>query len=85
MLKFYIFLSVFYLANCSTVTLQQDLNYQGNIAFEQGNFQLSKTRFQQALDAARADQDRQYEAIAMFGLARSSGYLCEYEESEQWF
>jgi tetratricopeptide (TPR) repeat protein len=67
------------------VSQQQQLNYEGNIALKTQNYQLALDRYQASLTEAQKAGDGQYSAIAMYGLARTNGYLCNFKAAEEWF
>ncbi len=71
-------------SGCASVPKQVQINHEGNIALENKNYTLAKDKYQTALQLARKKGDRQYEAIAMYGMGRSHGYLCEYDEAKKW-
>ncbi len=75
----------FLIIGCAGVSPQQQLNYEANNAYEQNAFDAAKEKYKTALKEARAKNDVQYEAMAMYGLGRSYGHLCEYKEAEKWF
>jgi len=83
--KYIVIIALFILSGCASVSLQLNLNYEGNIALEKGRYEDAKQKFQASLNQSLSVNDAEYAAIAMYGLGRSSGYLCQFEESESWF
>ncbi len=73
------------LSSCTTVSYQQKINYEANNALNKEQYEVAKQKYEASLKAAQSNNDIQYEAIAMYGLGRSYGYLCEYDEAEKWF
>jgi tetratricopeptide (TPR) repeat protein len=63
----------------------ENANASGNRALDRGKLDVALKKYQKALQRAKADGDRQYEAIAMYGLARANARLCMLEEAEKWF
>jgi tetratricopeptide (TPR) repeat protein len=72
-------------ASCAMVPPAQQLNFQGNQALIAGRYQIAREQYSKALVEAQKSDDQQYIAIAMYGLARSNGYSCHYQEAEEWF
>ena len=70
---------------CATVPPHQQINFEGNIALESQNYQLAREKYKGALAEAEKSKDLQYSVIAMYGLARANGYLCNFKEAEEWF
>lgn len=60
-------------------------NAEGNKAFAARQYDEALRKFQQALKLAIDADDKQYEAIATFGMARSYGQLCEVDQAERAF
>jgi hypothetical protein len=60
-------------------------NDEGNKAYNAKDFPLAAEQFALALKLSTDEKDQQYQAIAMYGLARSSGQLCRVAEAEDWF
>jgi tetratricopeptide (TPR) repeat protein len=63
----------------------QDVNWEGNEAYFSKNYKKALKLFNEALELSIKQDDKQYQAIAMYGLARTSAHLCKLEESEEWF
>ena len=72
-------LVVILLASCDSTPEQVRVNADANIALLNQNYILAKERYKTALELAQKYGDRKIEAIAMYGLGRSHGYLCEYD------
>lgn len=70
--------------SCSTVSPQQQLNFEGNNAFTSRQYELAFSRYEKALAAAYKKNDQQYIAITMYGLGRTSIKLCRLTEGETW-
>jgi len=70
---------------CGTVPPARQFNSDGNRALEAGQYQAAREKYKKGLEEAEKSHDQQYTAIAMYGLARSNGYLCNFKEAEQWF
>ncbi len=60
-------------------------NAEGNQAYFAGKFMLAIDKFDQALRSATETDDKQYQAISMYGLARANAQLCKLIEAERWF
>jgi tetratricopeptide (TPR) repeat protein len=60
-------------------------NAEGNRAFAAHRYDEALRMFQQALKLAIDVGDKQYEAIATFGVARSYGQLCAVDQAERAF
>lgn len=75
------------LASCATSSGNPaaTLNNEGNSAYFRGNADEALVKYEAARKAAKDANDRQYEAIAMYGLARANMELCKPQEAEQWF
>ncbi|MDH5631008.1 MAG: tetratricopeptide repeat protein [Gammaproteobacteria bacterium] len=84
MRKLITIIALFILSSCSSVPRQQNLNYEGNIALDRGNYSVAIQKFHRALNESVSASDDQYHAIAMYGLGRAYGYLCQFKESEKW-
>ena len=74
----------------STVILGQSslavkLNAEANRAYYQGRAEEALGKFEAARKAASDARDRQYETIAMYGLARANIKLCNPREADRWF
>lgn len=70
--------------SCSTVSQQQQLNFEGNNAYLSARYQEALHRYEKTLDAANKNKDQQYIAIAMYGLGRTNIKLCRLGEAEAW-
>lgn len=80
-----IFVLILIVSGCATVPREQQLNFQGNVAVERGNYQAAIENFEQAYEAANESGNTQYAAIAAYGLGRSYGYSCSFDRSVEWF
>jgi tetratricopeptide (TPR) repeat protein len=60
-------------------------NADGNAAFAARQYETAIRKYQQALNLAVEAGDKQYEAIATFGMARTYGQLCEVDQAERAF
>jgi tetratricopeptide (TPR) repeat protein len=63
----------------------QSLNAQGNQAYFAGKYDEALNKFQAAEQAATSSGDRQYQAIATYGMARSNVQLCEIDAADRLF
>lgn len=75
---------VLFLTSC-VLSPATKLNRQANATLETGNYKLAREQYQRALSEAQRTSYQQEIAITMYGLARANGYLCNFQESEQWF
>ena len=83
--RFVLIFVIVAMSGCVTIPLAQQLNCKGNKALDARNYQLAIDRYQASLIEAQKAEDRQYIAIAMYGLARANGYLCNFKKAEDWF
>ena len=72
-------------ASCANIPPEQQLNFEGNRALDAGRYQAARERYHRALQESQKSGNEQYTAIAMYGLAKSNGYLCNFREAEEWF
>jgi len=75
----------FFLTGCVSISPQQRLVLKANWALTQTDYPQAMKIYEAALTEAKANNDKQYQAIAMYGLGRANGYLCNYEKAEEWF
>lgn len=80
---FFLFIT-FFIIGCANISPQQQLNHEANTAFKQNKYNIAKEKYKTALNEAKLKNDLQYEAISMYGLGRSYGYLCKYKKAEKW-
>lgn len=80
-----IIFAAFILTGCAGVYAPQQDNFTANEHLDRSEFHNAIAKYKGALAAARFHHDEQYEAIAMYGLGRAYGYLCNYELAESWF
>ena len=73
------------LAACAHAPTAVDDNHVGNRYYDEGNYQAALAKYRSALTLAQGGKDQQYEAIAMFGIARAHAHLCQVQEAETWF
>jgi tetratricopeptide (TPR) repeat protein len=74
------------LVTCANdVPREQQANYDGNVAYHSKRYDAAIEDYKKSLSLADQAGDRQYAAIAMFGLARSYAQLCQVAEAEKWF
>lgn len=85
MIRHFLVAATLTVAGCATVPPAQQMNFEGNIALESQNYQLAREKYQKSLTEAEKSRDTQYTVIAMYGLARANGYLCNFKEAEDWF
>jgi tetratricopeptide (TPR) repeat protein len=77
------FIVVLLLVGCATnVPSAQELNWSGNEAYFDKDYRRAIEWYSAALNESRRVGNLQYQAIAMYGLARSNGHLCNLEEAE---
>ena len=74
-----------FLASCAHTPSALDLNDLGNRYYHAGQYEKALGNYHHALDLAAKSGDAQYEAIAMFGMARANAQLCHPSEAEKWF
>jgi tetratricopeptide (TPR) repeat protein len=72
------------LSACVTGPPQLISNDEANRAFEKGEYSKARDGYERALGFAEQNGDRQYSAIAMYGLARVNIQLCEPTAAENW-
>lgn len=70
------------LAGCASVV---NTNAEGNLAFASRQFDQASLKYMEALDMSSKDGDKQYQAIAMYGLARTNAQKCNVSDAEKWF
>lgn len=79
------FVLFFLLGGCATNDPSpQSLNWSGNEAYFQKDYDAAIEWYTASLVESRKLGDRQFEAIAMYGLGRSNGHLCKLQEAEEW-
>ena len=76
--------SLLILTGCASINQPQQLNYEGNILFDSSDFKRAIKKYNSALVKAQSQGDKQYAAISMYGLGRSYGFICNYNEAEKW-
>jgi tetratricopeptide (TPR) repeat protein len=60
-------------------------NAEGNQAYFRGKYEEALIKFEQSRTLASVSGDKQYEAIAMYSLARAQVKLCHLSEADRWF
>lgn len=60
-------------------------NAEGNRAYFQGRYEEALSKFELARSLASKDGDKQYEAIAMYSLARANVKVCRLTDADRWF
>jgi tetratricopeptide (TPR) repeat protein len=83
-------LSFLFAAVCSNAALadyQQAAraNAEGNREYFAARYTTALGKFEQALLKATEADDKQYQAIAMYGIARTNGQMCKLADAEKWF
>lgn len=73
------------LAACASPPSAQNVNAEANALLDNGQYPEALVKYKASLAMARAQQDRPYEAIAMYGMARAYGYQCMFTDAEQSF
>lgn len=81
--KILMFVFVFALSGCAPN--YYTINQNGHSAYDNQNYNLAKERYTEVIRLARQNNDRQYEAIGIYGLARAHGHTCEFDKAEQLF
>ena len=66
----------------STTKSSQSLNWSGNIAYEQLKYEVAKDYYESAIELAKNSNDKEYQSIAMYGLAKTEGRLCNFSQAE---
>jgi len=78
-------ITVLAISACASMSLSyQELNLQGHAAYYVGRFDVATELYSQSLESATAAGDKQYAAIAMYGLGRAYGHMCKLKQSEAW-
>ena len=70
---------------CASAPPAERANADGNGAYLSGKFNDALSEYEQALKLATDSGDKQYAAIAMYGLARTNARLCNVPLAEDWF
>ncbi|MPS49400.1 tetratricopeptide repeat protein [Methylobacillus sp.] len=83
-IKVSVILLIFTIIGCATAPQQQVLNAEGNRAYLTARYQEAVQRYEKALEAANQNKDKQYIAIASYGLGRANVKLCRLDEAEHW-
>jgi tetratricopeptide (TPR) repeat protein len=73
------------LIGCAVTPNSEQLNAQANRAFYSGQLEIAAKAYSQAMTDAQKEGNKQYEAIAMYGLARTNAKLCHIAEADRWF
>lgn len=74
-----------FLASCAHAPTAINLNAFGNRYYYAGQYKEALTSYRTALNLAQKNGDAQYEAIALFGMARAHAQLCHASEAEKRF
>lgn len=73
------------LSACAQMPPAQQANYEGNVAYYSHRYDDALAKYERSLAVAEKTGDKQYAAIAMFGLARTYAQLCQENNAEKWF
>lgn len=84
MKRFAIAASTLLLAACVTAIPPSQGIYSGNIAYERGDYAQAKESFSSALQVAMQQNWKPHIATAKYGLGRSMGQLCQFDEAEKY-
>jgi tetratricopeptide (TPR) repeat protein len=82
-MKFLLPVLIILFTGCASTTKSpQSLNWSGNIAYEQLKYEVAKDYYESAIDLAKNSNDKEYQSIAMYGLAKTEGRLCNFNQAE---
>jgi tetratricopeptide (TPR) repeat protein len=82
-MKFLLPVLIFLFTGCASTTKSpQSLNWSGNIAYEQLKYEVAKDYYESAIELAKNSNDNEYQSIAMYGLAKTEGRLCNFSQAE---
>lgn len=81
---FAISLSTLLLTACVTAIPPSQGIHSGNIAYERGDYGQAKESFSSALHLATQQNWKPHIATAKYGLGRSLGQLCQFNEAEKY-
>ena len=82
-MKFLLPVLIILFTGCATTTKSpQSLNWSGNIAYEQLKYEVAKDYYESAIELAKNSNDKEYQSIAMYGLAKTEGRLCNFSQAE---
>ena len=82
-MKFILVVLLILVTSCvSTPKSSQDFNWSGNLAYDQMQYAAAKSYYEKAIELAKNSSDKEYQAIAMYGLARTNGRLCLFDQAE---
>lgn len=79
-----IIVSILLLAACVTVVRPSQGIYSGDIAYVRGDYAQAKNSYYSALQVAMQQNWKPHIASAKYGLGRSLGQLCEFNEAEKY-
>ncbi|WP_395373425.1 hypothetical protein [Marinicella sp. W31] len=77
--------AVGFFASCAHRATAVDMNDLGNSYYDVGDHKRALGSYRIGFTLAEKKGDLQYEAITMYGMARSSARLCQTSEAEEWF
>ena len=82
-MKFLILVLIIIFTGCASTTKSpQSLNWSGNIAYDQLKYEVAKDYYESAIELAKNSNDKEYQSIAMYGLAKTEGRLCNFAQAE---
>jgi len=82
-MKFLLPILIILITGCaSTPKSPQSLNWSGNIAYDQLKYKVAKGYYEAAIELAKNSNDKEYQSIAMYGLAKTEGRLCNFAKAE---
>ena len=82
-MKFLLPVLIILFTGCASTTKSpQSLNWSGNIAYEQLKYEVAKDYYESAINLAKNSNDKEYQSIAMYGLAKTEGRLCNFNQAE---
>ena len=82
-MKFLLPVLIIIFTGCASTTKSpQSLNWSGNIAYEQLKYEVAKDYYESAIELAKSSNDKEYKSIAMYGLAKTEGRLCNFSQAE---
>jgi tetratricopeptide (TPR) repeat protein len=85
-MKFLLPVLIILFTGCASSTKSpQSLNWSGNIAYEQLKYEVAKDYYESAIELAKNSNDKEYQSIAMYGLAKTEGRLCNFSQAEYLF
>jgi tetratricopeptide (TPR) repeat protein len=67
------------------ITPAMQANHEGNVAYYAQRYEEARANYERALAFAEKSGNKEYEAIAMYGLARTQAQLCQQPSADKWF